>query len=181
MPRLAEHLALVVDDRRLDLGTPEVDAAAHDDRPYRPPRLAIRGGETCRLVANCTHRPYAQSARRTARSRGCGVVGTGVSAAEEDGTQSRAAAPRFDVAVTVSVTRQRVPYGGTLRGVLRVINRGNVAVPTAEHRSMVFGQELNRPGQPHYPGKAKYAYVRSPGGNCSFGSVGGGKLSIVRL
>jgi hypothetical protein len=79
---------------------------------------------------------------------------------------------RFDLALTVSVSRKVVPYGGTLREVMRVTNRGTVRVPTSEHRRMVFGQELNRPNQPNYPGKAKYAFVRSPGAGCSHGNVG---------
>jgi hypothetical protein len=33
-----------------------------------------------------------------------------------------------------------------------------------------FGQEINVPGQPHYPGKAIYAFVRSPGGDCRKGT-----------
>jgi len=113
-----------------------------------------------------------------------GLAGVASSVAG-DGVAPRAAAERFDISVNVSVTRHRVPRGGTLRGVLKVTNRGNVRVPTSEEPLLAFGQALNRPGQPNYPGKAKYAYVRGPG-KCSWGQVGSGSLwsfacDVIRL
>jgi hypothetical protein len=78
----------------------------------------------------------------------------------------------IDLALSVTVSRKRVPVGGALREVMRVTNRGTVTVPNGE--PLVFGQEINYPGMPNYPGKAVYAFARSPGGKCSHGEFGGG-------
>ena len=77
----------------------------------------------------------------------------------------------YDLAISQSVSRRRVPFGGTVRELVKVTNRGNVAFPAPTDKA-AFGQELNKPGQPNYPGKAVYAFTRSPGGRCSHGTYG---------
>jgi hypothetical protein len=79
----------------------------------------------------------------------------------------------YDLAVSQSVSRRTVPFGGALNEVMRITNRGNIALPVP--RTQVnFGQEINKPGRPHDRGKAVYAFARSPGGRCSHGIFGGG-------
>ncbi len=78
----------------------------------------------------------------------------------------------IDVALTLSLSRKVVPVGGSLSEVMRVTNRGTVTMPTGPYRQQSFGQEINKPGQPHYPGKAVYAFARSRGGHCSHGTYG---------
>ncbi len=77
-----------------------------------------------------------------------------------------------DIALKISVSRNVVPFGGSLREVMTVTNRGTIPVPTGQYLQLAFGQEINRPGQQHYPGKAAYAFARSRGGHCSHGTYG---------
>ena len=86
----------------------------------------------------------------------------------------------YDVALSQSVSRRTVPLGGSLREVLKVTNRGNIAVPVPNDARLAFGQEINRPGLETYVGKAVYASIRSPGGHCSHGLYGyGSKLQVA--
>lgn len=58
---------------------------------------------------------------------------------------------------------------------VRVTNRGNVAFPTkvfGREWKAAFGQEINKPGQPHYPGKAVYTFTKARGGHCDHGTYG---------
>ncbi len=93
----------------------------------------------------------------------------------------------YDLGVSLTVSRRTVPFGGALREVFKVTNRGNIVAPTPQDPRIVFGQEINVPGRPHYPGKAVYASARSPGGRCSHGIFGGGSkiqvfaCDVVRL
>jgi hypothetical protein len=92
----------------------------------------------------------------------------------------------YDLAISQAVSRRRVPLGGTVRELLKVTNRGNVAFPSPPNDRAAFGQEINRPGMPHYPGKAIYASATSPGGRCSKGTFGPSTIQtfacdVVRL
>ncbi len=82
----------------------------------------------------------------------------------------------FDLAVTVKASKRKVPAGGSVTAMVRITNRGNITAPTVQDPAISFGQELNVPGQPHYPGKGKYRSVRSPGGKCSKGTYGSTKV-----
>src|SRR5918992_4113578 len=64
----------------------------------------------------------------------------------------------YDLAISQTVSRRRVPFGGAVNETLKVTNRGNIAVPVPQDPRLAFGQEINVPGQPHYPGKAIYAF-----------------------
>jgi hypothetical protein len=79
----------------------------------------------------------------------------------------------YDIAVSQSVSGRTVPFGGSLNEVMRITNRGNIAVPVPRTQ-VAFGQEINVPRDAHYPGKGKYAFTRSPGGHCRHGIFGGG-------
>jgi hypothetical protein len=86
----------------------------------------------------------------------------------------------YDVALSQSVSRRTVPFGGSLTEVLTVTNRGNIAVPVPSDSRLAFGQEINRPGLETYVGKAVYASIRSPGGHCRHGLYGyGSKLQVA--
>ena len=75
----------------------------------------------------------------------------------------------YDLGISQSVSRRRVPFGGTVRELVKVTNRGNIAVPVPQDPRAAFGQELNRPHLPTYAGKAIYASVSSPGSHCNHG------------
>src|SRR5688500_3285880 len=48
---------------------------------------------------------------------------------QSDLAGARGAGQGYDLALSQSLSRQRVPFGGTVREVLRVTNRGSVTVP----------------------------------------------------
>jgi len=87
----------------------------------------------------------------------------------------------YDIAVSVAVSRTRVPIGGTVRATVKLTNRGNIPVPTRAEPRLAFGGEINLPGQPNHVGRALYARVRSRsrGANCGHGTYGfGSKLQV---
>jgi len=87
----------------------------------------------------------------------------------------------YDLAVSVSVSRTRVPIGGSVRASVKLTNRGNTPVPTRAEPRLVFGGEINTPGRPNHRGRALYARVtsRSRGADCAHGLYGyGSKLQV---
>ena len=90
---------------------------------------------------------------------------------DSDSAGARGVQQRYDLALSQSLSRQRVPFGGTVTEVLKVTNRGTVTVPTSRNPELSFGQEINIPGSSSAPGKAVYQYVRSPGADCTKGTL----------
>jgi hypothetical protein len=87
----------------------------------------------------------------------------------------------YDLAVSVAVSRARVPIGGSVRAIVKLTNRGNIPVPTRAEPRLGFGGEINVPGHPNHRGRALYARVRSRsrGADCGHGLYGyGSKLQV---